>query len=202
MPSQPDDDEPISSPGLPQPARDSTRASASESTVPAGSESCPGRRDPEYRFLQRAGRQCRDDLILGAGDHVAERGAVEVSDQQSRIPILDGFGDQGSGAVAGVEDLSTVAGKERLVPRRGVPRVVITPFFGEPDVRVQGDMSLGVQAHVSVSGWVLWYRFVGGVDRVCGVLEPVGEAVDGDDGAPFGEGVVAGEDGRALLIAA
>ena len=75
---------------------------------------------------------------------------------------------------------------------------------------------------MSVSGWGLWCRFVGGVDKVGSVFEPVGGAVDRDDvavvqeavqdgggqdvvaedGAPFGEGLVAGDDGGALLVAA
>lgn len=65
-------------------------------------------------------------------------------------------------------------------------------------VRVQGDVSFGVQAHVSVSGWGLWCRFVGGVDKVRSVFEPVGGAVDGDDLAVVQETVQDG--GGAGLV--
>src|SRR5690606_10341335 len=73
--------------------------------VAAGS---PGGGGLEDGLAQGSGAQFGDLLVLGVGDHAAERLPAGVADDQDRVPGLSILGDQGRVTVAGVEQFGSV----------------------------------------------------------------------------------------------
>src|SRR5688500_4252847 len=74
----------------------------------------PGGRRLEHGLSERLGAQVRDLLVLGVGDHAAERLAGGIADEQDGVPVLARLGDERCAAVPCVEDLAAVAGAESL----------------------------------------------------------------------------------------
>ena len=92
----------------------------------------------------------RDLLVLGVGDHAAERLAGGIADEQDGVPVLALLGDERRAAVAGVEDLAAVAGEEGLGQGLGVLVVGLAAALGEAEQVEHHDRTAGVLLEVAL----------------------------------------------------
>ena len=93
---------------------------------------------------ERLGAQVRDLLVLGVGDHAAERLAGGIADEEDGVPVLALLGDERCAAVPGVEDLAAVAGEEGLGQGLGVLVVGLAAALGEAEQVEHDDRAAGV----------------------------------------------------------
>ena len=110
-------------------------------------------------FDQGLGAQVGAALVLRVADHVGERAAARVGDQQHRVPVLAGFGHQGRCPVAEVEHArpdplgaGPEVGQVGVVPFRAVGGEAQQVEHDDGLVRVRGEERLqrrpgGVHGH-------------------------------------------------------
>jgi hypothetical protein len=104
----------------------------------------------EHGFRERLGAQVRDLLVLGVGDHAAERLAGGIADEQDGVPVLALLGHERRAAVPGVEDLAAVAGEEGLGQGLGLLVVGLATALGEAEQVEHHDRTARVLLEVAL----------------------------------------------------